>query len=122
MPTEVWEYTPSGGDWWNRYPEAEPVTPNYTQSPKSPVRKADLALFAVVVFAALGFAHQYRAQREHVATAATPAKFASFYNCQLPQPGMQPQQRDGDPNHTQFFPYNYTVCDGVQVTLWTAVR
>lgn len=122
MATEVWEYTPSGGDWWNRYADDAPVTLNYSKRKMMGLRPADVVLFALVACVMLWFAHQSRAQHVQAAAVTTKPKFASFYNCQLPQPGIQPQQRDGDPTHTRFFPYNYTVCDGVQVTLWSAVR
>ena len=122
MQTEVWEYTPSGGDWWNRYAEDAPVTLNYSKRKSLALRPSDAMVLALVACAMLWFAHQFRTERVHAAAAVAAPKYASFYNCQLPQPGIQPQQRDGDPTHTRFFPYNYTVCDGVQVTLWSAVR
>ncbi len=126
MPSEVWEYTPSGRSWEYRYADEIPLVPPAASRAKLPVRWVDavaLALFAGVM---LWFAHQFRSERGQaaaVASVAAPAgKSASFYNCKLPLPGVQPQEIDGDPTHTQFRPYNYTVCDGVPVTLWSDIR
>lgn len=122
MPTEVWEYTPTGGEWWNRYADQPPVPPYPHKQAKLPLRVGDLAMLALIACAMLWFAHQAREQRVHAATVAPAPKYTSFYNCKLIAPGIQPAQRDGDPTHTQFYNYNYTVCDGVQVTLWSAIR
>ena len=125
MPDEVWEYTPTGRSWEYRYVDDPPIPAASSQRAKLPLRWIDATALALLAFLVLWFAHQFRTERvQAAATAATIAnpKFASFYNCKLPQPGIQPQQVDGDPTHTQFHPYNYTVCDGVQVTLWSDVR
>ena len=123
MPDEVWEYTPAGRSWDQRFREDPPVTVNASASGKMPLRWGDAAAFVLLAGFMLWVAHQFRTERVHAAAAAAaPPKFASFYNCKLPQPGIQPQQLDGYQIHTQFHPYNYTVCDGVQVTLWSEIR
>ena len=122
MPHEVWEYTPSGRSWEYRYAEEPAAAAPQAARGKAPLRWMDAVALGLLACILLWFAHQFRTERVHAAAAAAPAKFASFYNCKLPQPGFQPQQVDGDPTHTQFHPYNYTVCDGVQVTLWSDMR
>ena len=122
MPSEVWEYTPTGRSWEYRYVDEMPVAPGPAPRSKLPLRGLDAAALALFACAMLWFAHQFRTERVQAAAAAAPPKAASFYNCKLPMPGVQPQEIDGDPTHTQFHPYNYTVCDGVQVTLWSDVR
>ena len=122
MPDEIWEYTPTGRSWDYRYVDEPPVVVPAPGRRKAPLRWIDATALALLAFVMLWFAHQFRTERVHAAATASPPRFASFYNCKLPQPGIQPQQIDGDPTHTQFHPYNYTVCDGVQVTLWSEIR
>ncbi len=122
MPSEVWEYTPSGRNWEYRYVDEIPAVPHPTGRAKLPLRWMDALMLALLAGVMLWFAHQFRTERVQATAAAAPARSASFYNCKLPMPGVQPQEIDGDPTHTQFHPYNYTVCDGVQVTLWSEIR
>ncbi len=125
MPNEVWEYTPSGRSWEYRYMEDVPVAPEPPARVKLPIRSMDMAVLALLACVVLWFAHQYRMERVHAATAAVvpvSPRFASFHDCKPLLPGTQPEQQDGDPTHTQFHPYNYTVCDGVEITLWSEIR
>ena len=124
MPDEVWEYTPTGRSWDYRSVDEPYVTTTSARRAKLPMRWLDIIALALFAGVMLWFAHQFRTERVHAAAAAVaaPPRFSSFYNCKPPVPGMQPQQVDGDPTHTQFHPYNYTVCDGVQVTLWSDMR
>lgn len=122
MPSEVWEYTPTGRSWEYRYADEVAVPAALSPRTKLPLRWADAVVLMLLASVMLWFAHQFRTERvQATAVAATP-KTASFYNCKLSMPGVQPQEIDGDPTHTQFHPYNYSVCDGVQVTLWSDVR
>ncbi len=122
MPSEVWEYTPSGRSWEYRYADEVPLPVNAEARSKLTLRWVDAVALLLLASAMLWFAHQFRTERVQTAAAAAMPKAASFYNCKLPMPGIQPQEIDGDPTHTQFHPYNYTVCDGVQVTLWSDIR
>ena len=127
MPGEIWEYTPSGRSWDARFADDVPLPVNASRRSGLPVRGMDVLAMGLFVGVMLWFAHQFRTERVQAAAAVAPAaatnnKSASFYNCKLPMPGVQPQDVDGDPTHTQFHPYNYTVCDGVQVTLWSDIR
>ena len=122
MPAEVWEYTPSGRSWEARFADEVPLPVSTSRRNKLPVRGIDAIAMGLFVGVMLWFAHQFRTERVQAAASVAAPKSASYYNCKLPMPGVQPQEIDGDPTHTQFHPYNYTVCDGVQVTLWSDIR
>lgn len=132
MPTEVWEYTPSGRSWEQRfaYDAAVPVPP---AKPTLPVRAVDVVVLGLLAAVLMWFAHQFRTGRvaavsapvvaQAPAGAAAPAgKEVSFENCKLLKPGLQREQLDGIPEHVQLRPYVFTSCNGVQVTLWSEMR
>lgn len=120
MPNEVWEYTPAGRNWEYRFVD-EPLPADLPKAGKLPFRLLDVFAFALLACVILWFAHQFRAERVHAAVAPQ-SRFASFHQCTPLLPGLQPEQLDADPRHTRFHPYNYTVCDGVAVTLWSETR
>lgn len=122
MPNEVWEYTPTARSWEYRYSDDAPLIVDAPKRGKFPLRSLDAVALTLLACVVLWFAHQFRTERVHAAAAAPTPRFASFHDCKPFLPGVQPEQLDGDPTHTQFHPYNYTVCDGVEVTLWSEIR